>query len=71
MFPEIRLRHPSESVLSSLHAPKLSYLRDLIVRIALESGQRVVVFSQWRRFLELAPRSRFAPTSEPHALASS
>ncbi|MCA9576189.1 MAG: DEAD/DEAH box helicase, partial [Myxococcales bacterium] len=54
VFPEIRLRHPSESVLSSLHAPKLSYLRDLIVRIALESGQRVVVFSQWRRFLELA-----------------
>jgi superfamily II DNA/RNA helicase len=54
VFPEIRLRHPSESVLASLHAPKLLYLRDLVQRIAVDSGQRVVVFSQWRRFLDLA-----------------
>ncbi|MEM9865940.1 MAG: DEAD/DEAH box helicase, partial [Myxococcota bacterium] len=54
IYPEIRTRSATPVVLESLHAPKLEYLRDLVLRIAVDEGKRVVVFSQWRRFLQLA-----------------
>jgi SNF2 family DNA or RNA helicase len=42
--------------LSALHSPKLGALRELLASIVVDQGRKVVVFSQWRRMLQLAER---------------
>ena len=54
LWPTIRDRPPEESLLKSLSAPKLFELRQLVRQLVLEQGRKVVVFSQWRRMLNLA-----------------
>ncbi len=43
-----------DTMLAKLDSPKLLEIRELIRQLVLESGQKVVVFSQWRRMLLLA-----------------
>jgi len=45
---------PQDIVLRSLDSPKLMELRELLRQLVLDSGHKVVVFSQWRRMLQLA-----------------
>jgi hypothetical protein len=52
-WPELRGRQPGTAVLESLDAPKLGELRELVANLAITQGRKVVVFSQWRRMLEL------------------
>jgi len=40
-------------VLKSLDSPKLLELRELVRQLVVDGGQKVVVFSQWRRMLRL------------------
>ncbi len=54
VWPTLARRQPSERLLSSLDSPKLSELRALVESLAIDQGRKVVVFSQWRRMLELA-----------------
>jgi hypothetical protein len=54
MWPGVRGRPPTANVLESLNAPKLGELRELIANLVVTQGRKVVVFSQWRRMLELA-----------------
>jgi superfamily II DNA or RNA helicase len=54
LWPTIRDRPPEENLLKSLSAPKLFELRQLVRQLVLEQGRKVVVFSQWRRMLNLA-----------------
>jgi len=53
-WPELRLRAPTPKLLESLATPKLSELRELIGSLVVTQKRKVVVFSQWRRMLELA-----------------
>ncbi len=58
-FPEIwptlsGTTKPSDAVLASLDSPKLPEVRELVRQLVIESGQKVVIFSQWRRMLRLA-----------------
>jgi len=43
-----------DTMLGKLDSPKLLEFRELVRQLVLESGQKVVVFSQWRRMLRLA-----------------
>lgn len=43
-----------DTMLGKLDSPKLLEIRELLRQLVLESGQKVVVFSQWRRMLRLA-----------------
>lgn len=52
-WSELRGRPPGAAVLESLDSPKLGELRDLVANLAITQGRKVVVFSQWRRMLEL------------------
>ncbi len=53
-WPQIsRVRRPSESFLRSLDSPKLLELREMIGQLAVGQGRKLVVFSQWRRMLQL------------------
>jgi superfamily II DNA or RNA helicase len=54
VWPEIRERQPSAAVIASLDMPKLVEFRELIASLAVTQRRKVVVFSQWRRMLELA-----------------
>jgi SNF2 family DNA or RNA helicase len=45
---------PPEGTLDRLDSPKLVELRELLRHLVVDSGQKVVVFSQWRRMLQLA-----------------
>ncbi len=47
-------RSRKSSLLSGLSSPKLIELREILTRIAVEQGRKVVVFSQWLRMLRLA-----------------
>ena len=49
-----RVKRPGESVLRGLSSPKLLEIRELVERVALEQGRKMVIFSQWRRMLKLA-----------------
>ncbi len=49
-----RLGRPDESTLEGLSSPKLLELRPLVRAIVVEQGRKMVVFSQWRRMLQLA-----------------
>src|SRR5262249_49862859 len=53
-WPTVRGRKPDEGVLQGLATPKLIELRQLVQQIVLGQGRKVVVFSQWRRMLNLA-----------------
>jgi len=54
VWPEVRPRAPSPKFIESLATPKLIELRELISSLAVTQKRKVVVFSQWRRMLELA-----------------
>jgi len=43
-----------ETVLRSLDSPKLLEIRELVRQLVVEGGQKLVIFSQWRRMLQLA-----------------
>jgi len=45
---------PLEAVLHGLDSPKLLEIRELVRQLVLDGGHKVVVFSQWRRMLQLA-----------------
>ena len=49
-----QVRQPDTALVQTLSSPKLLELREILVQVALEQGRKVVVFSQWRRMLELA-----------------
>jgi superfamily II DNA or RNA helicase len=55
LWPSLReRRRVDDALLESLNAPKLGAARDLLTGLAIEQpGRKVVVFSQWRRMLEL------------------
>ena len=53
-WPRCKSASPTPALLESLFAPKLSVLRGLIEQLVLEQRRKVVVFSQWRKFLCLA-----------------
>jgi len=54
IWPAIRDRSPTPKLIESLAAPKLLELRELVSSLVLTQGRKVVIFSQWRRMLELA-----------------
>jgi len=53
-WPDLRLRAPTPKLLESLATPKLGELRELVGNLVVTQRRKVVVFSQWRRMLELA-----------------
>jgi superfamily II DNA/RNA helicase len=54
VWPAIRNRTPTRKIIESLATPKLIELRELVSSLVLTQGRKVVVFSQWRRMLDLA-----------------
>lgn len=54
VWPEIRDRQPTAATIASLDMPKLTEFREMIASLAVTQRRKVVVFSQWRRMLELA-----------------
>ena len=54
IWPTLRDRRPDESALQGLAAPKLIELRQLVQQVVIGQGRKVVIFSQWRRMLNLA-----------------
>jgi superfamily II DNA or RNA helicase len=54
IWPEIRAHAPTPTLIASLATPKLIELRELIASLTITQNRKVVVFSQWRRMLELA-----------------
>ncbi len=54
IWPDIRAHAPTPKLIESLAAPKLIELRELIASLTITQKRKVVVFSQWRRMLELA-----------------
>jgi SNF2 family DNA or RNA helicase len=53
-WPDLRLRAPTPKLLESLAMPKLGELRELVGNLVVTQKRKVVVFSQWRRMLELS-----------------
>ncbi len=54
VWPSVRGCAPDESVLRGLSAPKLLELRQLVRQVVIDQGRKIVIFSQWRRMLNLA-----------------
>ena len=54
MQPAIRPCSPDEGLIKGLSSPKLLELRQLVRHLAVDQGRKVVVFSQWRRMLNLS-----------------
>jgi len=55
VWPELPPRGPSSvAALKALDSPKLAELREIVTQLAVEQGRKVVIFSQWRRMLQLA-----------------
>ena len=54
IWPVIRNRPPTAKLIESLGAPKLLELRELVASLVLTQKRKVVIFSQWRRMLDLA-----------------
>jgi superfamily II DNA or RNA helicase len=54
IWPDIRAHAPTPKLIASLATPKLIELRELIANLTITQNRKVVVFSQWRRMLELA-----------------
>jgi hypothetical protein len=46
--------HPNERALEALASPKLAELRELVRNLVCIQGRKLIVFSQWRRMLQLA-----------------
>ncbi len=53
-WPTIRGRAPTPPLIESLSSPKLLELRELVSSLVITQKRKVVVFSQWRRMLDLA-----------------
>ncbi len=53
-WPTVRHEAPTDALLDTLDAPKLAEVRRLVMELAVAQQRKVVVFSQWRRMLELA-----------------
>lgn len=55
VWPTLDARAPySERQIGRLASPKLAEFRALIEELVVEQGRKVVIFSQWRRMLQLA-----------------
>ncbi|MBW2374121.1 MAG: DEAD/DEAH box helicase family protein, partial [Deltaproteobacteria bacterium] len=55
VWPTLRAAdRPRDAVLRGLDSPKLLEMRELLRQLVLDGGHKVVVFSQWRRMLQLA-----------------
>lgn len=54
VWPDLRTRTPTPKLIESLDTPKLVELRELVANLAITQKRKIVVFSQWRRMLELA-----------------
>lgn len=54
MWPDLRARRPTPALIGSLATPKLVELRELVANLAITQKRKIVVFSQWRRMLDLA-----------------
>ncbi len=55
VWPTLReMDRPQEAVLHGLDSPKLLEMRELVRQLVLDGGHKVVVFSQWRRMLQLS-----------------
>jgi superfamily II DNA or RNA helicase len=54
VWPAIQGRKPTNALLGSLASPKLVEFRELIANLVVTQKRKVVVFSQWRRMLQLA-----------------
>jgi len=54
VWPGIAKARPETALLDGLSMPKLAELRLLVQQIAIDQGRKLVVFSQWRRALQLA-----------------
>ncbi len=54
VWPGIEQARPEPALLDALSMPKLAELRLLVQQIVIEQGRKIVVFSQWRRALQLA-----------------
>ena len=48
-----KVSHPSQKFLTGLSSPKLLELREIVSQMVIEQGRKVVIFSQWRRMLQL------------------
>ncbi len=53
VWPTISSHPPTPAVLDGLSSPKLAETRALLEALVVDQGRKVVVFSQWRRMLEL------------------
>jgi len=54
IWPALRARAPDPALVSSLAMPKLLELRELVLNLVVTQKRKVIVFSQWRRMLELS-----------------
>ncbi len=55
IWPELPPHGPSNAAaLKALDSPKLAELREIVTQLAVEQGRKIVIFSQWRRMLQLA-----------------
>ncbi|MCK5800363.1 MAG: DEAD/DEAH box helicase, partial [Deltaproteobacteria bacterium] len=54
VWPDLHNTRPSATTLAGLSAPKLLELRELVQELVIEGGQKMVIFSQWRRMLQLS-----------------
>lgn len=54
LWPEVRNEWPAPAVIDRLRSPKLFAMREIVEQVVIGEGRKVVVFSQWRRMLELA-----------------
>jgi superfamily II DNA or RNA helicase len=54
VWPDLQGRKPTPKLIESLDTPKLVELRELVANLAITQRRKIVVFSQWRRMLELA-----------------
>jgi superfamily II DNA or RNA helicase len=53
-WADLRTRTPTPKLIESLCTPKLIELRELVASLAVTQKRKIVVFSQWRRMLDLA-----------------
>jgi superfamily II DNA or RNA helicase len=54
VWPSLRDREADENIIAGLATPKLLEVRQLVQQIVLDQGRKAVIFSQWRRMLNLA-----------------
>ncbi|HEY4221702.1 MAG TPA: DEAD/DEAH box helicase, partial [Myxococcota bacterium] len=52
-WPDLDKRAPTASLLASLDTPKLVAVRELVRKLVVTEKRKVVIFSQWRRMLQL------------------